>query len=614
MKIIAMKTFTLIILSFFVAISIQASENRHLKLMMNVNSQWTKQPERYAAVANLKIEEHTSFKDLISIHLTLVEKTLRKRDVSSLNEKQHVNRFLLLDKLKVYAAAKTFPTNDYLPYKNPVFIDKKDVHCAVGYLIQQSGSESLARKIDEKQKFAYVHEIEVAGVKEWADEFGFTIDELAWIQPGYPPNTATTPLNKGLNGSVNAIAIEQTNAFVYVAGKFSQTNDSVSCSNIACWLPGFAGWAWISVGNGINGEVHALLLHNNKLYAGGEFTQAGSTSAQNVAVYDIALGQWQAMGNLNSSVKSLAVYKNEIYAAGKFSGFLSKWNGTQWVDIAQGFLYGTETRTLEVFDDKLVIGGDFELATGALRRNVVTYDGTNMGISGMGTLTPVNDFEIHEGKLYAACDFVSGNDTCPIAVYDNFDWQKVDIATNFMVGFEGKSVNTMVSKGDALICGGEFMAADMMTYGNNLMALRKNVDDSTNYCQPLLVTDSAVNALAFMGSSLFVGGDFIANNFSDTLNHILTIEFVSTGITDGKLNKMFVSTYPNPASDFIAVKKDATAETMAYEISDVNGKIVRKGTCENETTAISLQGIAAGVYFLNVKLNQETEVVRFVKQ
>jgi hypothetical protein len=117
-----------------------------------------------------------------------------------------------------------------------------------------------------------------------------------------------------------------------------------------------------------------------------------------------------------------------------------------------------------------------------------------------------------------------------------------------------------------------------------------------------------------MGSSLFVGGDFKVNNFSDTLNHILTIEFVSTGITDGELNKMLVSIYPNPASDFIAVKKDAAAETIAYEISDVNGKIVRKGTCENETTAISLQGISAGVYFLNVKLNQETEVVRFVKQ
>jgi 16S rRNA (cytosine1402-N4)-methyltransferase len=54
--------------------------------------------------------------------------------------------------------------------------------------MQQSGCEELSRKIDKHEKFAYVKEIKAEGLAEWAKTNGFTVDELAWIQPAYPPN------------------------------------------------------------------------------------------------------------------------------------------------------------------------------------------------------------------------------------------------------------------------------------------------------------------------------------------------------------------------------------------------------------------------------------------
>jgi hypothetical protein len=65
-----------------------------------------------------------------------------------------------------------------------------------------------------EQKYAYVHEIKVSGVAEWAAKNGFTLDELAWIQPGYPVQSNAQDMEGGLNGPVNAIAIDPINQTV----------------------------------------------------------------------------------------------------------------------------------------------------------------------------------------------------------------------------------------------------------------------------------------------------------------------------------------------------------------------------------------------------------------
>jgi len=109
----------------------------------------------------------------------------------SLNQKKAAKRANLIEVLHTYALAKNFPINEHKPYRTPIFIDNYGTHCAVGYLMQRSGSESLARQIMQNENLAFVKQIKTEGVDDWATENGFTVDELALIQPSY-----SNPLNQ----------------------------------------------------------------------------------------------------------------------------------------------------------------------------------------------------------------------------------------------------------------------------------------------------------------------------------------------------------------------------------------------------------------------------------
>jgi len=67
------------------------------------------------------------------------------------------------------------------------FIDDANTACAVGYIMQGTGNEALAEYIAETQNNAYVKQMEGENIFEWAKNYGFTADELAWIQPAYGP-------------------------------------------------------------------------------------------------------------------------------------------------------------------------------------------------------------------------------------------------------------------------------------------------------------------------------------------------------------------------------------------------------------------------------------------
>lgn len=94
-------------------------------------------------------------------------------------------RRALLDRLHGYADRGLFPINDVVPGRSPVFIDAQGTACAVGYLIIASGHAAIAEHIHRDMNLAYVPDIALPEMGTWAATHGFTIDELAWIQPTY---------------------------------------------------------------------------------------------------------------------------------------------------------------------------------------------------------------------------------------------------------------------------------------------------------------------------------------------------------------------------------------------------------------------------------------------
>ena len=124
---------------------------------------------------------------LIQMHLSLVEQKLRDKNISDLSTEQQQNRNKCLAILHNYWTRGIFPKNLYHKLRTPYFIDKFGTACAVGQLIISTGYETFAERISFENNNAYIEELnkKYSEIKIWADKYGFTIDELAWIQPGY---------------------------------------------------------------------------------------------------------------------------------------------------------------------------------------------------------------------------------------------------------------------------------------------------------------------------------------------------------------------------------------------------------------------------------------------
>jgi hypothetical protein len=122
----------------------------------------------------------------IQHHLSRVEAQLREVPVVAFTPEAQVRRARLLDELHGYWRAGVFPRNSGHPFEqHPYFIDHEGRACAVGALVQRSGHEALAQRIDQQFHTEYVLNMADAELLAWAEAHGFTAQELASIQPGY---------------------------------------------------------------------------------------------------------------------------------------------------------------------------------------------------------------------------------------------------------------------------------------------------------------------------------------------------------------------------------------------------------------------------------------------
>lgn len=157
-----------------------ATAGQHLH---EVNAQWSARVT--SAFADARIVRFRSDAARIAEHLHRVRQHLALYTPQGLSFRALAHRRALLETLDTYADRGIFPINDIVPGRSPVFIDKLGNACAVGHLMFTSGHAELAEHISEELNLAYVHDIAIPEVAEWATTNGFTIEELAWIQPTY---------------------------------------------------------------------------------------------------------------------------------------------------------------------------------------------------------------------------------------------------------------------------------------------------------------------------------------------------------------------------------------------------------------------------------------------
>ena len=120
----------------------------------------------------------------IQAHLALTELRLRLR--SAQNKDTQQNREAALNILHDYWKNGLFPKNTYKTHeRTPVFIDEDNIHCAVGYLMAQTGYALLAQQINNSNRFVLVENLQKPEAERWLMKYGIGRQEAALIQPGY---------------------------------------------------------------------------------------------------------------------------------------------------------------------------------------------------------------------------------------------------------------------------------------------------------------------------------------------------------------------------------------------------------------------------------------------
>lgn len=578
--------------------------------LLEVNAQWRTMDPASLTGASVHFRNES---DRIATHLRMVCDRLEKRGTSDLTDAQRTSRKYLIARLRTYANAGIFPQNNVLPYRNPVFIDPNNTACAVGQMMRESGDGSLAQRIHDAMNLAYVHDMGLAEVDAWGTANGFTADELAWIQPGYPPTDPWMPLGGGTDAAVTTL-LKLTNGDLLVAGAFTQAGGA-NRMHVARW----DGTTYAQLGNGVDGIVECAIEQAGVIMLGGSF----QNESTDVAVWNGTTWTYSnVFMGMSPVVHALHIHNNELYAAGESSGFVgtdsrvSKLVGLSWQNVG-GNMNGP-IHALATFNGELVMGGAF---TGfwsfgnpdSSLQHVGRFDGNEWLQFADGLNATVRDLEIYDGQLHAGGDLYEN--IAPVFGLARISagavaWEQLmPNLTNYIYAGAGATyISNLCVAGTALYIGGDFSIASGLTYGTNIATFNGQPDIYT----PTAVLDAPVHAIALHGTRVVIGGDFTNANGAQ-VDHIASFD-LATGIEEPR-QQLTMSLWPNPvhADATIAIGQTLSPNAM-LELVDATGRVVLHERMNATQRKVDVSALSSGVYTMRVQDHDRNGSMSFIKQ
>ena len=374
------------------------TESSMIQHLIEVNQEWEKKSLDLSLLQTEKSFNNDN--ERIQLHLQLVENFLRKSDVTHLSDLQIANRFHYLDILNDYWKQGIFPINIYHNQRQPYFVDQKGTACAVGYLVRESGAQEVVDLIQKESNYAYIEDLQkqYPELEKWADQNGFTLDELAWIQPGYPPayqEYRTVGNDGGVAGKINVMKKNYSGDLLIMAGDFSSV-DGVWANSIIAW----DGEEWITLGNGVEGEIFAIDTDfNGNVYIGGNFILNDDPNVTNVAYWDGTTWHGLQQGEMQGTVYSV-LKKGNLFVGGDFQSvdsqpfsYLAKYdfNKEEWNNYSQFYIPGTIT--YDTINNSLVVDGPVYSISEVIGNVLIGGDFTQ-------TAPQVNDDAINQTPTY----------------------------------------------------------------------------------------------------------------------------------------------------------------------------------------------------------------------
>lgn len=388
------------------------------------------------------------------------------------------------------------------------------------------------------------------------------------------------------NGAV--YAIENYNNQLIVAGDFNQCGGLV-VSNIAQWN----GTNWSTLGVGLPSTVKVLHVYNGILYAGtiydgllkwngsgwsptgiqghvsdlevlnnqlvvGGYNCSLTIDGNNYGCVFIGNGStWNILSN-NGGGNEMTVFNNELYSNGVGNG-IGKWNGAGWSDVA-GMVASTPIiNSMEVYNGKLFVAGEFNSLGGITLDDVAAFDGTTWS-NLFWSYGEAHRLKSIMGNLYATTWI--GNFNSALSIYERvLKWTGS--------GWQGIGENQIQTSESPYI--------------------------------------AAINEYE---SSIYVGGSLLIDiGLPTQASNLIKLENGANLSTDD-FEEDVIQVFPNPATDYFFCY--GLVEYAEINIRSLDGKtsLICFGS---ENQAIDIRSLFPGTYIVEVISKDRIFTSRFVK-
>ncbi|MBI1287988.1 MAG: T9SS type A sorting domain-containing protein [Flavobacteriales bacterium] len=573
--------------------------------LLEVNSQWTNHRN---AVPDVQIRFRNE-NERIKFHLQNVILALGNSDISKAKK-------LLLTELWHYADEEKFPLNLGHSERRPYFIDHQQTHCAVGYLMQASGNEELAQRIRQEYNYDHIVDIHTDGVAAWAKQYGFTEQELAWIQPSYPVETVFSPLTGDLNGAVREMVVARTfdnaaDSLIYILGDFDAV-DGVLCRGLAT----YDGSSIQPLIVPFAGRVKRLGFYSGELAFFGRFVLDGDTcpvismdsdgqfiphgvpdrpKAIGVTGYGAPLRYYLAVqpDSLDEAVEIWSYSLN--INNGNYS-----WN---LVATVFGHVSGMGDGSLPI-----PVYGSFD----SIRTHYVLGDSTYL-TENLFELSPYTNVPTTYSNLNCdtiECVYRSGSISYYGATSTNGP-----VLFRYLNGVVQPLINATSSvrsvrdirnfDGQSLFLAGDFIMEPFGLYFGTNLGLYSAI---SNGLSPYGLFSAPLNRVLKFQDSWYVGGEFQ----DSTVNYIARLE----GFTSvSEKEEIGVGLYPNPTIDYLNISLGQDWEGLKnLQLYAMDGRLLMNKTFLGSTYQASLADFPSGQYILSLSNEKVTSTLVVLKQ
>ncbi|PWH85644.1 Kelch repeat-containing protein [Brumimicrobium oceani] len=221
---------------------------------------------------------------------------------------------------------------------------------------------------------------------------------------------------------------------------------------------------WEQIGGNFNknpfSSTQQLISYDSLLISGGRFNTIGGVTIKNIASWDGNV--WDSMGDgLDSTVLHLEVHEDTLYATGEFmaSGSntnvqnIAKWDGSNWISFDSNIVFST-TGPMKSFQGDLLIGNVWNNISGIEMKGIARWDGTNYSSMGDTIIKKIHEFWEFSNELYIAADIFASPPLIlkrTVMKWNGTDWSQ--IGANF-----NQWIVCLEDYDNMLYCGGQFSA------------------------------------------------------------------------------------------------------------------------------------------------------------